>query len=169
MSSEINSPEAFHHLFAGAEISRPGWRNKFHLAVLGLHSDSLGPMVIRVWEGSNSDGSKRCPPWTPTEDDLFASDYVVYRKENGVIVGTDPVVSGSVDLFKEGSFSWALRNMLRGEAVGILNTPLTLRADCFSLDGVGCPCLKLTLPSGATKLWRPQQQDLFGEYCRVEK
>jgi hypothetical protein len=146
-----NAPRALAALLEEHAISRPGWRNKFHLAASTFEGLSevgnIGPMtVVRV----NADGSKW--PWTPTEDDLFATDWVFSATE-------DPFLFGGLD--RDGdSFAWALAEIQAGREVRIGDGPLRLTRG----ETHGGPCIDIVLPNGARRLWRPQHQDLWGVY-----
>ena len=143
----MNAPRAIAALLDDHKIRRPGWRNKFHLATRTFEGlANAEPVIVRV----NADGSEW--PWTPTEDDLFAADWVTNADD-------DPFRFGSPD--RDGdSFAWALAEICDGREVLIGAGPLRLvRGETH-----GGPCIDIVLPNGVRRLWRPQHQDLWGMY-----
>jgi hypothetical protein len=146
-----NTPRALSRLLDEHNILRTGWRNKFHLSAEpfdGLSEiGSVGPLtIVRV----NADGSKW--PWTPTEDDMFASDWITYAAGEA-FNGGPPDSDGD-------SFAWALSEIQCGRDVIIGDGPLRLTGG----ETHGGPCIDIVLPDGSRRLWRPQHQDLWGVY-----
>lgn len=130
----------------GQDIQRTGWRNKnFKVKSLpclvgtadGITTIELQhPVLCRVLDTGEVVG-----PWLPTEDDLFASDWLI--EEN-------PVPD------KQGSFSWALEELYHSRPIAFGNGLLLKQGMVF-----GVPCIVLVLPNHAQRIWRPQHQDLW--------
>jgi hypothetical protein len=151
-----NAPRALAALHQEHRITRPGWRNKFGLAAESFpglsETGEPGPLVIvRV----NADGSRW--PWTPTEDDLFATDWQTITT---VPDGADAIFGSGAPSDDGDSFAWALSEIIAGREVLIGSGPLRLALGTTH----GGPCIDIILPNGLRRLWRPQHQDLWGVY-----
>ena len=168
-----NAPEAFSLLLESYKILRAGWRTKFRLGLGTTQYPAADPPILRIPD----DGSPPMP-WTPTEDDLFANDYLNSSgQELGGRLGENDVSAISIE---EGGFPWALATIQAGGTVLIGNGPLKLSLGYYTLpltvgyvtlepvEPVERPCIKLTLPNGQTRIWRPQHQDLWGSYSPCE-
>lgn len=154
---QSNAPRAFAALFDDHTIRRSGWRNKFHLEVTtidGLSSpnNTGDSIIVRV----NEDGSRW--PWTPTEADLFATDWVTSSGSAFKYGDPDDMADYGDD------FVWALLELQWGRDVLIGKGPLRLTLGMTH----GYECIDLVVPNGQRFLWRPQHQDLWGTYSKPE-
>lgn len=143
MTNASNAPRAFAALLNDFAAHRAGWRNKFTLkacVIDGFNQDE--PVILRC----NADGTSW--PWTPTEDDLFASDWCV---------GDDAFNVGPPDDDIE-TFAAALFAIQSGREVPLGALRLALG------ETHGGPCIDVILPNGVRRLWRPQHQDLWAGY-----
>ena len=137
-----NSPRAFAALLNDYTVKRAGWRNKFTLdskVIEGFNRDE--PVILRC----NEDGTEW--PWTPTEDDLFAGDW---------LIGGDLFNPGAPD--DDETFAAALFAIQSGREVPLGALRLVLG------ETHGGPCIDVVLPDGKRRLWRPQHQDLWAGY-----